>query len=212
MIPKQFPLTGLKTLHLLTLLFIAVLLLNGCGGKFYTDHSALQGITPDTPVATVYFIRPALLKPKGFADRAITVDYLGEPLLTIEQGYYTLFKIKPGKGDVVTHSLTKFTSQLEPIEVSRKRTYNFIAGKTYFIYLKQLNEEFRGVFYDPMPVSLDEAKKLIVEADPRGAARDARIEDIESVPDAPEPSKIEPAFPEKLYPQQPYLLKKPIEQ
>lgn len=193
-------------------LLLVLFLLTACGGKFYTNNSALQGITPETPVATVYFIRPALLKPKGFADREITVDYLGEPLLTIEQGYYALFKIKPGKGEVVTHSLTKFTSQLEPIKVSRKRTYNFIAGKTYFIYLKQLNEEFRGVFYDPMPVSLEQAKRLIVDARPTGAARDAHIEDIESVPDVPAPSKIEPAFPEKLYPQQPYLLKKPIEE
>lgn len=191
---------------------LAMMFLNACGGTFYTNHSSLQGITADTPVATVYFIRPALLKPKAFADLEVTVDYQGEPLLSLQQGFYTMFKIKPGKGDVVTHSLTKFTSQLQPIKVSRQRTYNFIGGKTYFIYLKQLNEEFRGVFYDPMPVSLEEAKKLIIEADPRGAARNARIENIETVPDTPAPSKIEPAFPEKLYPQQPYLLKKPIEQ
>ena len=197
-------------LLLLCIALLAGVALSGCGVTIYKQHPALQGITEATPVATVYFIRPALIKPKGFADKPVTVDIDGEHLLELDQGVYVMLKIRPGKSDVITHSLTKFTNQLEPIKVARKRNYNFIAGKTYFIYLKQLNEGFRGVFYDPSPATLAQAKQVILDASPSGAARDARIEDIQEVPDAPAPSELVPAYPEDLYPHYHYLQKKPI--
>jgi hypothetical protein len=197
-------------LFLLCMVLLATAALSGCGVTVYQQHPALQDITENTPVATVYFIRPSLIKPKGFADKPVTVDIDGQHLLEIDQGVYVMLKIRPSKSDVITHSLTKFTNRLEPIKVSRKRSYNFIAGKTYFIYLKQLNEGFRGVFYDPSPATLAQAKKVIVDASPRGDARDARIEDIKEVPDTPPPSELVPAYPEDLYPHYHYLQKKPI--
>jgi len=190
---------------------LAGILLGGCGVTVYRDNPLLEGITDNSPVARVYFIRPALIKPKGFPDKPLTVTFEGEKLLTIDQGFYTMLKIKPGKGDVITHSLTKFTNRLEPIKVSRKREYNFIAGKTYFIYLNQINDGFRGVFFDPAPVSLAEAKKIITDYDipARGEARDAHIEDIKEVPDTPPVGPLLPALPRDLYPQYEYMKKKP---
>lgn len=190
---------------------LAGILLSGCGVTVYRDNPLLEGITDNTPVAKVYFIRPALIKPKGFPDKPLTVTFEGEKLLTIDQGFYTMLKMKPGKGDVITHSLTKFTNRLEPIKVSRKREYNFIAGKTYFIYLNQINDGFRGVFFDPAPVSLAEAKKIISDYDipARGEARDAPIEDIREVPDTPPAGPLLPALPRDLYPHYEYMKKKP---
>lgn len=191
---------------------LAATLLGGCGITVYPDNPLLQGVTDKTPTACVYFIRPALIKPKGFADKPMTVTFEGEKLLTIDQGFYTMLKMKPGKGDVITHSMTKFTTRPEPIKVARKREYNFIAGKTYFIYLKRIDDGFRGVFYDPAPASLAEAKKVIsyYDVSARGAARDAPIDEIKEVPDAPPAGPLKPALPEDLYPHYHYLKKKPV--
>lgn len=192
-------------------LFVVSILLSGCGVTVYRDNPLLQNVTEKTPTACVYFIRPALIKPKGYADKPVTVTFEGEKLLTIAQGYYTMLQLKPAKGDVITHSLTKFTTQLEPIKVHRKREYNFLAGKTYFIYLDQVNDGFRGIFYDPESISLTAAKKLIDDYDipARGEARSQPIEKIKEVPDAPPPGPLKPALPEDLYPHYHYLKKKP---
>jgi len=185
------------------------LFLGSCGTSSNKLHPSLQNITETTGTSSVYFIRPQPVKTKPIADKPITIDFKKQELLTIKEGNYTLLKIHPGQGIVTTHSLTKFTAQPQPMAVSRSRKYTFLAGRTYFILLKQLNEEFRGVFYDPAPISLYEAKVLVETLRANGLARSARIEDIVSVPDAPAQGDLKPALPENLYPQSPYLLKKP---
>jgi len=188
------------------------LFLSGCGTTIYKQHPSLQDITDDTGTANVYFIRLQPVKTKRLADKPITVDFKNKKLLKISEGNYTLLKIRPNEGNITTHSITKFTTHNNPISVSRTRLYTFLAGRTYFIYLNQLNEEFRGVYYDPAPVSLYEAKVLVKYIKPRGLARSARIEDIDSVPDIPHQGELDPILPEKLYPQSPYLLKEPIKE
>ena len=198
---------------MLALLFgLVTLAITSCGVTIVQKHDSIQDMQDPTPAALVYFIRPTLIKPKGYSDKPVTVEYHGKKLLEIPQGNYLLMKIKPGKGNIITHSMTKFTNQLDPIKVSRQRAYNFIAGKTYFIHIKQLNEEFRGVFYDPRPIDLDKAKEISLDARAYGNARSALIENIESVPETPPTGKIIPAYPEQLYKQSPYLLKKPVQQ
>jgi hypothetical protein len=188
-------------------------LLSGCGASVYKNHPMLQ-YSPDTLTAKVYFIRPQPAKPKGVADNKIKVSYQGVPLLEIREGSYTLVNIKPSSGEVTTHSKTRFINKdrYDAIDVSRSRKYTFVAGRTYFIDLKRINEEFRGIFYDPQPVNLATAKQLASELWADGPARDEPIEDIESVPPIPKPSPLEPAYPEQLYPGKPYLLDKPQQQ
>ena len=185
------------------------LFLSACGTTINKQHPSLQNITEDTGTASVYFIRIQPVKTKPLADKPIAIDFKQEKLLEISEGVYTLLKIRPSEGEITTHSITKFTTQQKPIKVSRTRHYAFLAGRTYFIYLNQLNEEFRGVYYDPAPVSLYEAKVLVQNLRVRGLARSARIEDIESVPDIPNQGELDPILPEKLYPQSPYLLENP---
>lgn len=189
-----------------------MLALNACGIAINNHHPSLQNISEDTGTVKVYFIRPVPAKSKGVADNTLRIDFKNEELLEIAEGYYTLVEIRPDKGEITTHSKTIFTTNTQPIEVARSRFYEFIAGRTYFIHVKRLNEEFRGIYYDPAPVTLSEAKMLVEGLSARGAARSEPIEDIETVPDIPEQGQLEPALPEKLYPQSPYLLKKPKKQ
>lgn len=167
-------------------------------------------------LATVYFIRPEVDKSKGPANNPVRVSFQAKTLLEQGEGNYTLLYIKPSKGLLKVHSKTQFTDQRLPVEVWRSREYKFIAGKTYFIHVRQIDEEFRGVFYDPTPVSLDVAKQLIVPGKGRfgntrasGAARAAPIDGLTEVntPPASAVKSLSPALPEEIYKQEKYLQK-----
>lgn len=157
--------------------------------------------------ASVYFIRPKPIKSKGIADKPIRIQYQGKLLLKIDEGSYTLLRIKPSSGEIKVFNETKFTNKLEPITVWRARNYTFIEGKTYFIYLKRTNEEFRGIFYDPQPVNLQQAKKLIDTTWAWGEARNAPIDKLTQVSEPPA-SAVQgqtPALPENVYKREPYF-------
>ncbi|WP_455208081.1 hypothetical protein [Kaarinaea lacus] len=186
---------------------IICLLSYGCANPVNVKHSQVQTSGEDEHIAKVYFIRPRPLKFKGIADNKVRVDFNRETLLTLNEGQYTLVKLKPSKGEISTHSKTKFTNNDVPIEVSRAREYRFIAGKTYFIHLKRVDEEFRGIFYDPAPVTFEQAIQLSERLTALGAAADEPINQIKSIAEAPNPSPLEPALPENLYPGSPYLIK-----
>jgi hypothetical protein len=185
--------------------------LSGCGVTIYKQHPALQ-LTPETKPAKVYFIRPMPEKHKGIADSKIIVDYQGQKLLAIAEGTYTLLAINPGKGEITTHSKTMFTNRKIPIDVSRSRAFTFVAGGTYFIYLKRDNQEFRGIFYDPEPLTLASAKSVAQGLDSVGKlANREPIHAIKDIPPVPPTGPLEPVTPEQLYrTKSPYLLKKPV--
>jgi hypothetical protein len=169
-------------------------------------------------LARVYFIRPKVYKTKGVANDPVRITFQGKPLLSQDEGNYSLLYLKPSRGTLKIHSKTLFTNQRAPVDVWRARQYKFIAGKTYFVYVKQVDEEFRGIFYEPQPVSLREAKQLILLGDGRydatratGAARDVLIGDLLVVNIAPASAvkSLAPALPENIYPQEKYLHRLP---
>lgn len=167
-------------------------------------------------LAAVYFIRPQAYKTKGVANDPVRISFLGKTLLTQAEGSYTLLYLKPSKGTLKVHSKTQFINANEPVNVWRSRQYKFIAGRTYFVYVRQINEEFRGVFYEPQPVKLKEAKELIEPGTGRfgsarasGLARSAPIDELTEVR-APPRSAVKglaPALPENIYKQEKYLRK-----
>ena len=162
-------------------------------------------------LATVYFIRPKVDKSKGMANDTVRIEFKEKVLLTQDEGTYTLLYIKPSKGTLKVHSKTLYADQRAAIDVWRERVYKFIAGRTYFIHVRQIDEEFRGVFYEPQPVDLREAKQLIVagagyfgNARPSGAARSAPIGELTEVnmPPASAVKELIPTMPENLYQQE----------
>ena len=189
------------------LLSIIILLLGACGKTVNIKNSYIQEEAEDAHIAKVYFIRPMPLKFKGVADDRLAVDINGELLLNISEGNYTMVRLKPAKATVTTRSKTMFINNTQPIDISRSREYRFIAGKTYFIHLQRVNEEFRGIYYDPAPVTYEEALKLSERLGKVGAAKQEPIDSIKEVAEAPQPTPLEPAFPENLYPGKPYLIK-----
>lgn len=200
-----------KQLFILLFILVQTLLIAGCAS---VDEQNPMLITKkyksgeqQEAYASVYFIRPRPYKSKGVADKKIYVEYKGKLLLSIDEGNYTLLRIKPSSGEIKVFNQTKFTNKQEPITVWRERKYTFIEGKTYFIYLKRDNEEFRGVFYDPQPVHLEQAKKLLDHTWADGEARDAPIDKLVNVSEPPD-SAIQgqtPALPENVYKDEKYF-------
>lgn len=184
----------LKKMSLAAMLSVSMaMLLAGCASvnkthpRLMPDDISAEQISS---VATVYVIRPRLLKSKGVADLPVRIDYQGQPLLTLEEGSYALMYIRPGKGEIKVWSKTRFTNQMDSIDVWRSRQYKFIVGKTYFIHIRQVDEEFRGVFYEPELVNLKQAKVLVESARASGVARRAPIEKLTAVDEPPASATI----------------------
>ncbi len=194
-----------------------VLLLTACA-MVNSKHPSVvsDNLTEESKaqLAAVYFIRPKLYKSKGLSDGEVRVEFQGKTLLTQSEGTYTLVYLKPSRGTVKVHSKTLYADQRAAIDVWRSRAYKFIAGKTYFIHVRQIDEEFRGIFYEPQPVDLLEAKRLIVpglgrfgNTSPSGAARSMPIDKLTEVnaPPASAVKNLPPTMPEDLFRQ-----KKPL--
>lgn len=154
-----------------------VALLVGCGTSVEKTHPLVEA-QPDVAAARVYFIRPFTYRERGVADNPVKIELNGMSLLKLGKGEYTMLRLKPGKARLTTRNRTTFTNKNEPVEMTREATLDFTQDKVYFLHVRQVNEEFRGVYYLVEPVDLATAKGLIEDAAVIGAARGARIEDM----------------------------------
>ena len=201
-----------RQISLLFLTLLIISLFSGCA-TVNNKHPMVvsKELKAGDPVnfAYVYFIRPKLYKSKGVADEAVRIEFQENVLLKLDEGSYTLLRIKPSKGELKVFNETSFINKIHPVEVWRAREYKFIEGKTYFIHIKQINEEFRGVFYDPEPVDFEMAKTLAKKPRASGEARNAPIEKLKdiSAPPASAVNNLSPALPEDIYKKERYLNK-----
>lgn len=199
-----------RLVSLIFLLILAFSILPGCA-TVNSKHPMVvsKEMKPGDPenFSYVYFIRPKPYKAKGVADEAVRIEFQEEALVTIDEGSYTLLRIRPSKGQLKVINKTRFINKTHPVEVWRAREYKFIAGKTYFIHVKRINEEFRGIFYDLEPVKLEKAKILAVKPRASGEARSRSIEDLKDVSNPPASAigELSPALPENIYKKEKYL-------
>ena len=127
----------------MSLLFLTLLIISLFSGCATVNNKHPMVVSKELkagdPVnfAYVYFIRPKLYKSKGVADEAVRIEFQENILLTLDEGSYTLLRIKPSKGELKVFNETSFINKIHPVEVWRAREYKFIEGKTYFIHIKQ---------------------------------------------------------------------------
>ena len=199
-----------RKISLIFLILLTISLFSGCA-TVNSKHPMVvsKELKAGDPVnfAYAYFIRPKLYKSKGVADEPVRIEFQEKFLLELDEGSYALLLIKPSKGELKVFNETQFINKIHPVEVWRAREYKFIEGKTYFIHIKQLDEEYRGVFYDPEPVDLEIAKKLAEKPRASGEARNAPIEKLKNIstPPASAVNNLSPALPEDIYKKERYL-------
>lgn len=156
----------------------AVLVLTGCTStKINTGNSLLQ---PDLKAefAKVYFLRPPTEHVQGFADKPVTVEVDSEKLLELGKGDYALVYLKPRAVTVTLRNFTQVAGRWEVKKLERSRSFEFAAGKSYFILTRPVDGEFRGVAFIPESVGLFEAKNIAKVLKPTGEAKRARIADL----------------------------------
>jgi len=102
------------------------------------------------PHATVYFVRPPLVRTRGVADSNIKIELDEIPLIELGTAEYTVAYLQPGATDIIIRSLSFLTTKPMPVEVWRARRFELEAGETYYIEAQYTEEEFRGTYYVPV--------------------------------------------------------------
>lgn len=155
----------------------ASLLLSGCWTTIMETHPLLES-EASAPHASVYFLRPRTERFMGMADNRVTVLLDQQPLVELVKGEYTLARIKPGQAWVAIENQTTFGPAHRVKTESRSRSFTFVAGQTYYIAVKPIDGEFRGVHFLPQSLTLAEAQMLKPRMRAVGDAGD------DSIPDA----------------------------
>lgn len=162
-----------QILHTLAALTLGAAL-GGCGTSVQGSHPLVQK-NDSAPYASVYFIRPGTERFMGFADNRLFVEADGRKLVSLVKGEYTLAQLRPGQVWLRSDAQTTWGPSHRIKHTSRSRSFRFTAGQTYFIVLRPVNGEFRGVYFVPQDVDLEEARLLATGLRARGPARHARI-------------------------------------
>lgn len=144
----------------LSLLAGACLFVWSCAATSLNKTHELYVTDPDLAAANLYFIRPFTYRERGLADNPVSIEINGNELVSMGKGEYTFVRVKPIKVSIVTRSLTRFTNKIEPVEITRTSEIELAPNETYFLHVRQVNEEFRGVYYLIEEVELAQAKQL----------------------------------------------------
>lgn len=146
------------------------------GTKVNTANSFVSA-AGEKQFCIVYFLRPLTERAMGYSDNALTIDIDGSKLLTLEKGDYTLVYMRPRVQATLT---VENETEVGPFWLVKKMAKNydfgFTAGQTYFIVLKPVDGEFRGVYFTAKNVDLFTAKQLARNLRPSGEARKAPID------------------------------------
>ena len=134
--------------------------MTGCATTEIKADNPLVQTNPAAPYARVYFLRPRTERTMGVADNVINIELDRQPLLTLAKGDYVFVDLKPGEVMTTIKSVTSWGPQSKVKEMAKGRTFNFVEGETYFIVIRPVDGEFRGVFFVPREVDLLTAKEI----------------------------------------------------
>jgi len=143
-------------------------LLSACSTTNIMRSNPLYIGDPAQDHATVYFLRPPLVRTRGIADTDLKVELDEIPLLQLSRDEYAMVYIKPSETDVILRNLTFLTGKPNPVEVWRARHMIFEAGKTYYVQAHFQQEEFRGIYYVPKMIDEATAKEEAKRMTPAG--------------------------------------------
>lgn len=149
--------------------------LAGCTSSVIsTKHPLYQRETSST-TATVYFLRPEIERRMGFPDNPVAIDLNQEQLLTLARGEYTAVKLVPREAVLTLRSLTEAGPVWAIKSIERQYTFNFKPGETYYLVIKPVDGEFRGVFFKPESVEAYVAKQVADSLHAADVPSDAKL-------------------------------------
>ncbi len=167
-----------------TLIILVSLGVGGCTSWSWNDtkvdmNNRLISAPGEKQFCAVYFLRPLTERAMGFSDNVLTIDLNGSKLLTLEKGDYTLVYMRPRVSATMT---VKNETEVGPYwkvkDMAKKYEFGFKAGETYFIVLKPVDGEFRGVYFTAKNVDLFTAKQLAKNLRAAGEARKVPLDTL----------------------------------
>ncbi len=146
----------------------------GCSlTKVDSRHPLLLG--DEGVSATVYFLRPHTERRMGFADNSLTVELNQEKLMLLGKGEYTRVNLVPRDYTVTLRNQSETGPRWFVKDMRRSYDFTFEDGQTYFLVVRPVDGEFRGIHFMAKSVDLFEAKQLAKTLRAVGAARSAKI-------------------------------------
>ncbi len=135
-----------------------VLMLGGCSvSKVSNKHPLLA--ESSSGAAKVYFIRLQTERRMGISDNALIIDLNDEQVLSLEKGEYVALNLLPREYKITLKNRTEAGPRWDVKSMSKKYNFSFAADKTYYIEIKSIDGEFRGVFFTAENMSLYQAKQ-----------------------------------------------------
>jgi hypothetical protein len=174
---------GLNNIYKLLILLMS-LGVGGCTAWSWNDTrvdmtNRLVSAPGEKQFCTVYFLRPLTERAMGFSDNVLTIDLNGSKLLTLEKGDYTLVYMRPRvRATMTVMNETEVGPFWKTKKMAKDYEFGFTAGETYFIVLKPVDGEFRGVYFTAKNVDLFTAKQLARNLRPAGEARRAPLDTL----------------------------------
>ena len=123
-----------------------MLILSGCSltkvdRSFPLYDSASTG-------ATVYWLRPETERTMGIADNGVTVELNGERLMRLGKGEYTKVNIVARDYTVTLKNQTETGPHWHVKDVKKRSHMVFEPGEIYYLAVKAVDGEFRGVKFE----------------------------------------------------------------
>jgi len=144
---------------LLGVLCSVALILGGCSFSNVSDNHPLLKES-SSGAAKVYFIRAQTERRMGISDNALIVDFNDEQALFLEKGEYVALNLVPRDYKITLKNQTEVGPHWYVKWMFKKYKFSFEADKTYYIEIKSIDGEFRGVFFTAKNMPLYQAKQL----------------------------------------------------
>lgn len=138
------------------------------------DHPLVSG-GAGGPSATVYFLRPEPERRMGFADNPVTIELNQDRLMKLGRGEYTVVQLAPRESTFTLRNLTEAGPNWNVKELERQYRFELAPGQTYYLVVRAIDGEFRGIHFVAESVDSGTARQVAATLRPAGAARSAQL-------------------------------------
>lgn len=110
--------------------------------------------------ATVVWMRPETERPMGIADSPVSIELNGELLMKLGKGESKKVNIVPRDYTVTLRNQSEAGSYWWVKDMKRRSKWKFEPGQTYYLAVKAVDGEFRGVTFKIERMSEFDAKAM----------------------------------------------------
>lgn len=143
--------------------------------KLNKDHPLAQ---VEGGGARVYFLRPETERRMGFPDNPVRLTLNDEFLLSLGRGEYTVMSLVPREYTLAVSNETEAGPHWAVKTLTRNYNFEFQGGATYFVVLRAVDGEFRGVYFVAETVDVADAQRMAAQLRPVSVSGDQQIERI----------------------------------